>query len=192
MVNYEEVYNTAKKNFYAAVEDRNVIRKEIAGLEEGNIQLKKMIAELQESLEKMTKRESLLNDAKLTCENILNPAGEFEITKHWIAETDLEYKSMIESDLGVAGIQTIYNYNSAGYETKVDLEKSLEILKKLCEACLNEKNGFNTSLQKANSTYYDNNKKISTLAVKEADIQRKINYFYSEMTVAQRKWTQQC
>lgn len=192
MVNYEEIYNTAKKNFYAAVEDRNVIRKEIAGLEESNIQLKKMIAELQESLEKMTKREALLNDTKYACEKILNPAGEFEITKHWITETDSEYKSILESDFGVADIQTIYGYNSAGYETKIDLEKSLEILKKLCEDCLTEKNDFNSNLQKANSTYYENNRKISTLIVKENEIQRKINYFYGEMTVATRKWAEQC
>ena len=192
MVNYEEIYNTAKKNFSAAVEDRNVIRKEIAGLEEGNIQLKKMITELQESLENVTKREALLNDAKLTCEKILNPTGELEITKHWIKETDLEYKSMLESDLGVADIQTIYNYNSAGYETKIDLEKSLEIIRKFCEECSTEKKDFNTSLQKVNSAYYENNKKISVLTVKETDIQRKINYFYGEMTVAQRKLAQQC
>lgn len=183
MPNYEELYYIARNNYNQAVNDLNYIRRTTNDLQTRKNNLVHELGEKRSALSGLKQKVSLLEKAEKKCNSIIN--DEFPDMKKYVQSTSDEYKKIIESDKGVADIQSIYS--SDIQSTQNDLNNILTDLsskrKNLEDQVDNKQQEVtNCSDQLWTVSYQLNN------VGSEFYAQMRVNNYYAQMQEFYRKW----
>lgn len=183
MPNYEELYYITKNKYEQAIINRDAIRRNTVTLQERKKRLVHDLAENLRSLTALQQKVAILQEAESKCNSIIN--SEFPEMKRYIQEASNEYKKIINSDQGVADIQSVYSADIQSTQNDLNLilselsQKRRELEEQVATAQSNY-NGCNNELNTV--THQLNN----TGNVYEA--QRQVNNCYAQMQLYRSKW----
>lgn len=183
MPNYEELYYTARSNYYRAVENRNQINRrteELTGRKNSLTQaLQRDMARLRDLQHKL----SLVQDAERKCVEVTN--NHFPPVKSGIQSISEEFRKILASDRGVADINAIYASDLQA--TQSDLGVVASDLARVRRMIEEELNGVQGSV---NNTSNELNAVSSQLRnVGDSRVEQiRANNYYAQMREYQRRW----
>lgn len=183
MPNYEELYYITKNKYNQAIINRDTIRRNRSALQGRKNTLLHELEERRITLNSLKQKVTILQDAENKCSSIIN--NEFPDMKKYIQETSDEYKKIINSDNGVADIQSVYSSDIQSTQNDLNsilsdlsqkrknLEDQVDAAQQSFDNCNNELNTVTNQLNNVGSEY---------------DAQRQVNNYYTQMQVYKTKW----
>jgi len=185
--NYEELYYSAKNKYYRALEDKNNIRRKTSELQGKKSTLTQKINQKSSELTALKHKVQLVQEAEEKCASVKD--NEFQTMKRDVQYLSNEYKKIINSDKGVADIQSVYS--SDIQNTQSDLENILLDLRNKRKDLENKVNTAQQELNNYNSELSSVNREMSSVG-SEYYAQQQANCYYSQMKEYERKWKNGC
>lgn len=183
MPNYEELYYIARNKYNQAIEDKNEIRRRSSELQGEKSSLTRQLNEKQSALVEIQKKKLLVQETLKKCQAVID--NEYVSMKTDLQSTSDEYKKIISTDTGVADLFSIYSSDIAS--TQSNLNSILEDFKRI----LNDYEEQERAAQSAVTTCSNELASVSNQlnhVGNEAEAQRRINNYYTEMKEYEARW----
>ena len=183
MPNYEELYYSARRKYYQAIDTRNSIQRRTSELQGRRSGLISELSRRNDVLRKAQRKLSLLQDAEEKCRSVLS--GEFETMKKYIQGTAEEYKKIISTDKGVADIQQVYNDDVN--KTRSSLNNLLQELIRKRQEAEQELTNARQSVDRCSGELNDVTRQLNSVG-SASYAQSQADNYYAQMKQYQRKW----